>query len=145
MATRGSRRRRDRLALGIALTVVASMLCFGCAHLDPYEHIGDKRDPTIEAASLLPDLTAAAVAESSASGAQPIVPSVMFVGALPNELSRVEARRRALIATLRQISDERTYYNASVWTLAPMPAYGLVHPGMDSIGNRYPRRRCDSL
>lgn len=112
----------------IAYCAALSGLCFGCAHLDPYENITAARDPAFDATSVYPDLTPRAAA--AASMPEPLDATIRFLGSVPDEIARSEVRRRALLQSLKQMSDERTAYNGFVSVLTPAMVYTLVDPGI---------------
>lgn len=112
----------------IAYCGALSGLCFGCAHLDPYENITAARDPAFDATSIYPDLTPRAA--SAASMPEPLDASISFLGSMSDEIARSEVRRRALLQSLKQMNDERTAYNGFVSVLTPAMVYTLVDPGI---------------
>ena len=99
--------------LSIGLVVGAAA---GCSHLNPYENAADVKASPRDIQRLLPELPAA----------EPADPAPVFVGSLPQALDDVDVLRRALIQTSSNMSSERSFYDAALWTIAPYLLYRAV-------------------
>jgi hypothetical protein len=122
---------RHRLFACSVTAAVAGLSAPGCSYMDPYGHLKPQQGED-SVTALYPRLDRVpAAASQSASVA--LDGRLGFVGALPEQIQRTEARRGQLIALMNDMEDERTAYDAAVWTVAPWLVYRLVTPGYSDL------------
>ena len=122
---------RHRLFACSVTAAAVGLSAPGCSYMDPYGRLKPQQGEDAVTA-LYPRLERVPAATSQ-SASLALDGRLGFVGALPEQIQRTEARRGQLIALMNDMEDERTAYDAAVWTVAPWLVYRLVTPGYSDL------------